>query len=78
VRTPDPKNLKETYCFELPHQYKCSVLSQEQPSQNPIYCSSNLIFADVLNHSYIHTTYFPQKIKILHFVKYKATGEIWR
>jgi hypothetical protein len=39
------------------------------------HCSPNLIFADVLNNSYMHTIYF-KKIKILHFEKYKIKGQI--
>jgi hypothetical protein len=34
-------------------------------------CSLNLIFADVLNNSYMYTTYL-KKITVLHFEKYKG------
>jgi hypothetical protein len=36
-----------------------------------------LIFADVLNNSYMHTIYF-SKIKIPHFEKYKVKGQIYK
>jgi hypothetical protein len=37
------------------------------------HCSPNLIFADVLNNSYMHTIW-----KIPHFEKYEVKGQIWR
>jgi hypothetical protein len=43
------------------------------------HCSPNLIFAGVLNNSYMYTIYiFSRKIKILHFEKYKVKGLILR
>jgi hypothetical protein len=38
------------------------------------HCSPNLIFADVLNNSYMHTIYL-KKIKIPHFEKLKVKFE---
>jgi hypothetical protein len=37
-----------------------------------------LIFADVLDNSYMNTTHFLKKIKIPHFEKFKVKGQIWR
>jgi hypothetical protein len=42
------------------------------------HCSPNLIFAGVLNNSYMYTIYFFKKIKKQHFEKYKVKGQIWR
>jgi hypothetical protein len=41
------------------------------------HCSPNLISADILNNSYMHTIYL-KKIKIPHFEKCKVKGQILR
>jgi hypothetical protein len=39
-------------------------------------CSPNLIFAKVLNNSFMHTIYFLKGIKIMALEKYKFKGQI--
>jgi hypothetical protein len=41
------------------------------------HCTSNLIFADVLNNGYMDKIFSP-KIKISRFEKYKVECQIWR
>jgi hypothetical protein len=42
------------------------------PMEIPAHCNPNLIFADVLNNSCMHTIFFCRKNKIPHFEKYKV------
>jgi hypothetical protein len=65
------------YCFKLPHLYKWSDSSQLNTSQNPITLQS-LLFADILNNTYMLTIQFLKNVKILYFEKCKVKGQIWR
>jgi hypothetical protein len=49
------KNLKGTYCFQVPHQYKWTH-HKKMVRKSQSHCSPSLVFAVVLN-SYKHRIY---------------------